>query len=191
MPDAALVLASGLVILFEYEQSARSVGSAINKLYKFRRLTDLGVPVPFVVVVPTPQAARNFIEAMGKMCGRHGLVAVQERFISGPYGSASVDQEGKITATPRGIFGYPFGNRSSPSFVAPLDMWDKLETYPEWRTNITPLAVGEWDTPDWRAQELREWHREWDSQVMADLLMAGEMALLAPATTSLEEIFGP
>ena len=191
VPDGALALASGLVMPFEYEQSARSVASAMNKLYKYRRLADLGVPVPFMVIVPTLRAASNFVEAMGKMCWRHGLVAVQQRFISGSYGSASIDKDGRVDMDPPGIFGYPFVNRTSPSFDAPLDMWDKLEDYPEWRTKITPLALGEWDTLDWRGLELREWNREWESQVVSDLLCSGEMALLPPRGASLEEILGP
>ena len=92
-----------------------------------------------------------------------------------------------MTWIPR-IFGYPFVNRTSHSFDAPLDMWDKLEDYPEWRTKITPLALGEWDTLDWRGLELREWNREWESQVVSDLLCSGEMALLPPRGASIEEI---
>ena len=147
MPDGGLVLPSGLVVALEYEQSARSVGSAINKLAKYVNLMEQGLPMPLVVVTPTLSAAKNFVKALVAMCPRHVLATTLKWFSSGPYGYTRIALDGTVRGTP-GVFGYQLKGDSEPSFRAALDRWDKLERYPEWRVRTKPLALGEWADPD-------------------------------------------
>ena len=170
MPDAFLVLPSGLVEAVEYEQSARSPSSAGNKLANYDALVARGIKVPVMIVTPTLKAAENFVRV--RMA--HVLATPLDKLISGPYGSAELDDQGHVGGDP-GVFGYWFKGHEGPTFTAPVDMWDKLQPYPEWRISLVPLGVGDWKRLEEERDLLEELNADYYADIYQQLLQAGQV----------------
>ena len=143
-PDAGLVYAMrrgrlererGLVVFVEYEQSARWVTSAINKLQKYRNMEDQGLPVPLLVVVLTDKAAENFRRASYALRLEYVGVITLEKFMAG-------------------YTDFVYGD---------MEWWTMLEVFDRWRVGLERVARVDWAAVE--ASRLAEEQEMWEEDL--------------------------
>ena len=133
-PDAFVVLAPGVLVAIEYERSADTPADMREKANKYRRLQEIGHPIPVLFVTETAEAAMY----LAGLRVPYLLATSQDALKAGPHGKAPVtggEDNGEL-----GCWWYFYGNNPEPKGDAPIDLWSTryAERHPNgvWRVPV-------------------------------------------------------
>lgn len=130
VPDAFVVLPPGVLVAVEYERSATSYQDLKDKADKYKRLADIGCPLPVLFITEPvekePESPQQ-MEAAEILCRfRYPflLSATLEQVKQGPHGTWA-GQHG-TRGTHSGCWWHWYDDEPAPSRDAPIDLWSHI-----------------------------------------------------------------